>query len=115
MDALIIKPEWLDRILHNGKCLEIRGSKTKKRGKIALAESGSSLIKGTCTIETCTRVDEELWRVFKNDHQVNITYKELLQRYPHPHAWLLENVKEFKEPVKYNHPKGAVIWVKDVL
>ena len=31
------------------------------------------------------------------------------------HAWVLRNVKLTEEEWKYEHPKGAIIWVKDVM
>lgn len=115
MDALIIKPKWINKIFHESKCLEIRSSNTSKRGLIKLAESGSSLIKGECELYDSYPIeDEEHWKQLKEFHQVDISWIELLKRYKKPHAWVLINVKEYNTPVKYNHPKGAVIWVKDV-
>ena len=42
MDALIIRQPWLGLILSGKKTWEIRGSRTNKRGPIALIESGSA-------------------------------------------------------------------------
>ena len=39
----------------------------------------------------------------------------LKKRYKRPHAWVLRNVKLTEEEWKYEHPKGAIIWVKDVM
>ena len=50
MNGLIIKPEWIDKILSGKKTWEIRGNKTKIRGKIALIQSGTSEIYGTCEL-----------------------------------------------------------------
>lgn len=41
MDALIIKKQFLDKIFSGKKTWELRGSRTHKRGRIALIESGS--------------------------------------------------------------------------
>jgi hypothetical protein len=112
-DILIIKPKWLNKIFHNGKCLEIRGSNTTKRGAIELAESGTSLIRGCCELQHAYPIeDEEHWEQLKEFHQVDISWNELLKRYKHPYAWVFINVKEYKTPIQYIHPKGAVIWVK---
>ena len=46
MDGLIIKKEWLDMVFHKDKLIEVRSSNTKKRGRIALIESGSKKIIG---------------------------------------------------------------------
>lgn len=112
-DILIIKSKWLNKIFHNGKCLEIRSSNTSKRGIIELAESGTSLIRGRCELQRSYPIeDEEHWEQLKEFHQVDISYDELLKRYKHPYAWVFINVKEYETPFKYNHPKGAVVWVK---
>lgn len=113
MDILIIKQKWLNKILHNGKCLEIRGSNTTKRGLIGLAESGTSLVKGTCTLSNSFPIkNEDQWEELKELHQVDISWEELLKRYKHPFAWELRNIEAFKLPRPYKHPQGAVIWVK---
>jgi hypothetical protein len=31
--------------------------------------------------------------------------------YKKTYAWIFTNAVRFKEPVKYKHPQGAVIWV----
>lgn len=36
------------------------------------------------------------------------------ERYKNPHAWVLADVKPVEDVWYYNHPNGAVIWVKDV-
>ena len=41
-------------------------------------------------------------------------YKELKERYKNPHAWKLADVKPVEDVWYYDHPNGAVIWVKDV-
>lgn len=113
-DILIIKKKWLDKILNDYKCLEIRSSDTHKRGRIELAESGTSLIKGYCEIDNSYPIeDEEHWEQLRQFHQVDISWDELKKRYKHPYAWTLINVRKYETPIKYTHPKGAVIWVKE--
>lgn len=41
-------------------------------------------------------------------------YKDLKKRYPNPYAWVLEDVTPLDKEMYYKHPKGAVIWVKNV-
>lgn len=48
------------------------------------------------------------------NHCVDLSYKELKERYKNPHAWKLADVKPVEDVWYYDHPNGAVIWVKDV-
>ena len=49
--ALIIKKEWVDKILSGGKTWEMRSTKTTVTGVIGLIESGSGLLVGEATLE----------------------------------------------------------------
>ena len=109
MDALIVKQPWIDYILSGNKVWEIRGTKTKKRGKIELIKSGSGLVVGCCDIIDCVQLDYESFINSKDKHLISnlnvLPYKKTF-------AWVLSNPTRYKEPKKYNHPNGAIIWVK---
>jgi len=105
--GLIIKKEWLDKILDDGKMWEMRTTKTKIRGKIYLIESGTGLIVGETTILTCIHEPIEPNDMFVNQHMVKDV--ELLKKWKY--AWVLKDSKRYKEPIPYTHPQGAVIWV----
>jgi hypothetical protein len=110
MDCLIIKKKFLNLIFDNNKTWEIRGSKTNKVGKIGLIESGSKEIKGEANIVGCVGpLNKEELILNKDKHQVedvnNISYKKV-------YAWILKESVRYDVPKKYNHPNGAIIWVK---
>lgn len=114
MDGLIIKKKWLDLIFDENKVWEVRGCDTKKRGKIALIESGSGLIHGTTyLIHTATWCEAHRNDCYKY-HKLDNEGLSFIERYKEPHIWELRNSKRFKNPVPYKHPQGAVIWVKNV-
>lgn len=106
--GLIIRKEWLDKILNDGKHWEMRATHTNQRGLIKLIEAGSGLIMGECMIAGSHEVTEDLARQSFNAHQVS-DYN-LLKKWRY--AWRLCNVKKYEKPIPYKHPKGAVIWVK---
>ena len=112
MDILIIKPKWVEKIFCNNKIWEIRGSNTKKRGKIGISISGTSCIYGTANIVDSIELTETLWNLNKDKHQVDITWDELLRIYKNPYAWVLSDKNILDSPIHFNYPKGAVIWVK---
>ena len=109
MHGLIIKKEWLDKILDGSKIWEIRGHPTKRRGRIALIQSRSGTIVGTCDLI-------QVWGPLSgcemiNNYDCHYVPPATLE-YQLIYAWELRNVKAFKKPVPYKHPQGAVIWVK---
>lgn len=109
MDCLIIKKEFLDKIFSGHKTWEIRGSKTHKRGKIGLIQSGSGTIVGECELIGCSdELTIEHFLANKDKHQSSnnsLSYKKT-------YAWILKNAKKYEKPIKYKHPLGAIIWVK---
>lgn len=107
MKALIIKKEWLDKIFFENKTWEMRSRITKIRGKIQLIESGSGLIVGECFLVDSFKVPSADFNKHIDKHKVENT--NFLDKWNC--AWVLENAIKYKEPIKYNHPKGAVIWV----
>lgn len=114
MDGLIVKAPWINLELKGLKTWEIRGCDTHKRGRICLLESGTCRAGGEITLCDSIELTEELWNKNLGNHHVALTWKELIQRYKHPYAWVLENPEPYEENLTYEHPQGAAIWVKDV-
>lgn len=107
--ALIVKQPWVDLILSGEKTWEMRSKRTLIRGRIGLIEQGTGLIVGECDLThsglPLDKLDAECFHCF---HRVDDL--SLLEKWRHP--WHLENVKRYERPVKYDHPKGAVTWVR---
>ena len=111
LDCLIVKKQWLDLILDGKKILEIRGCRTGKRGLIGLIESGSGEIKGLVNINGCEELTKEQFESKREMHRIEkATYEDL--PYKRVFGWSMKNAVRFKNPVRYRHPQGAVIWVK---
>lgn len=108
MNALIIKQPYIDYILSGKKTWELRGSKTNIRGNIELIQSGSGLVVGCCEIVGCLELTLEDYQNNKDKH---LTCLENLP-YNKTYAWIIKNAKRYQTPRKYNHPNGAIIWVK---
>jgi hypothetical protein len=120
MNGLLVKKPWIGHILDNKKSWEIRGQKTSIRGEIALIESGTGKIKGTCNLidvkgplslnELTDSSNVNLGHFTEDQRQLHL--KNGLP-YKKTYAWVLKNVKKLPgDGVSYKHPQGAVIWVK---
>lgn len=111
--GLLIRQPFIDWILDGKKTWEIRGSATAVRGPIALLQSGSGTIVGTCEL-----IDVEgpltAKKLRANAKRLNEKASELgddLYYGDHTFAWVLAKARRLKKPVSYDHPPGAVIWV----
>lgn len=118
MDGLIIKPKWGELILNGLKSWEIRGSNTSHRGRHYLIESGTNKVYGEFDLVDSQPLTERDFYDNLLKHQLPNEYlynSDLLKRYKTPYRWAIENVEKYDEPIYYEHPQGAVIWVKDVI
>lgn len=107
MKGLIIKDPWITKILNGEKTWEIRGSRTKTRGTVALIKSKTGMIYGAVDIVDCIPLTFYEWHSNKEKHCVEYSAID----YEKPHAWVLENPKIYPEPIPYKHKPGCVIWV----
>lgn len=115
MNGLIIKKKWLALIISGKKTIEIRGSDTKKQNEtIYLLESGTHRVVATVVIRSTHPISCSNWSEERENHCVDISYADLKKRYKTPYAWVLTDVEPIEDIWFYDHPQGAVIWVKDV-
>lgn len=112
MRALLIRRPWIDKILDRKKTWEIRGSRTMIRGTIGLIASKSATVIGLCDLVDCiVPLTAEQYR--KNAKKAGMRPNEaVLGHYRQTYAWVMEKPRLLKRPVPYQHPSGAVIWVK---
>lgn len=115
VDGLIIKKKWLDLIVDGKKTIEIRGSDTNKQNEtIYLLESGTHRVVETVVISATHHISCSDWSEEREKHCVDISYADLKKRYKTTYAWVLTDVEPIEDVWFYDHPQGAVIWVKDV-
>ena len=89
--GLVVRRPWVDLIVDGVKTWELRGSATRIRGAIALIEAGTGTIVGTARL-------------------VGVEEGDL--PYAQTYAWVLRGARRLPSPVPYDHPSGAVIWVR---
>jgi len=107
MQGLIIDNPWITMILDGRKTWEMRSTPTKKRATIALIAKGSGLVYGIARVVGCRGPlsDDE---IKKYSHMHCVPF-ELIGKWRF--AWELSEVRVLRAPVRYAHPKGAVVWV----
>jgi hypothetical protein len=110
--ALLIRRPWIEMILDGKKTWEIRGSRTSVEGQIALVASGTGTVVGLCDLVDCVGpLTAEEFR--KNAKKAGMRPNEAtLGRYRQTYAWVMAKPRKLKHPVPYEHPSGAVIWVR---
>lgn len=110
--GLLVRRPHIDRILAGRKTWEIRGMRTEVRGPIALIQSGSGCIVGTCDI--CNVVGPlSLSELRRNARKAGVALGDISKLpYRKTYAWVLRRAKRFSRPRPYTHPSGAVIWVR---
>jgi len=108
--ALIVRAPHVDNILDNGKIIEIRSRKTNVRGRVGLIESGTGLIVGEVNIDGCSDSALTPKQMIDLSHLHQVDDLELLKKWRYP--WYLSNAIRYDQPIPYDHPKGAVIWVR---
>lgn len=110
--GFVVQEHWMNEILALAKDWELRGSKTNIRETVALIQSGTGLIVGT------VRISDSIGPLSKMELLTTIERHRVPAEdvpkitYANTHAWVLEDARRLKEPVQYQHPSGAVIWVK---
>lgn len=105
--ALLIRPTWVERILHDNKRWEMRSRATHIRGRIALASSGTGTLVGECRLVDCILPTHEELVANHRLHQVDDL--SILSKWRY--AWVLDDIIHYEQPLTYTHPQGAVIWV----
>lgn len=108
MRGLLIRSPHIEKILAGEKTWEMRSSRTEIRGRIALIKAGSGMIVGTATMYgSLPALTEDRWEDTRKFHGVEDL--ERLRKWKYP--WQLLDVIPLPDPIPYDHPKGAVIWV----
>lgn len=103
---LLIQKTWLNKILYEGKRVELRSKRTSVRGTIGLGWQGK--IYGKASLVDCFEVTSDWKQAHKHLHQCDDS--NLLEKYNY--AWVLSNVAVLEEGVEFHKPQGAVVWVK---
>jgi hypothetical protein len=112
--GLVIDRPYVDWILTGKKTWEIRGKATTRRGPIALIAKGTGTVVGTCNLID-VRGPLKLAELKANAKRQNRKPADItspLYYGNHTYAWVLSGARRLRTPIAYQHPSGAVVWVK---
>lgn len=104
--GLIIQQPWLDLILTGQKTMDLRSSDTQIRGEVAILHDGKiwGYVNLYDTVGPMTAAE-----IMNRELEHHVPYSKVGD---YDYGWLFKDVRVLKYPRKYNHPKGAQIWVK---
>lgn len=113
--ALVVKPEWAELLISGKKTWELRSCNTLKRGRVALAVSGTQELIGDISIVDSVKVMEQGRSLlplplekFEPFHRVSDL--SIIQ-YASVYAWIMENPIRYDSPKPFGYNQGAVVWV----
>ncbi len=107
--GLIIAQPWVELILSGRKYWEMRSTSTQFRGDFALIEKGTGHIVGLSKlIDVLEPLPPSELAATIGRHHVPYADKPELLKWNTP--WVLSGTRRIN-PVPYQHPQGAVIWV----
>ena len=126
--ALVIKQAWCEKIFQSTKTWELRGTGTKKRGRICIAQSKTSTLVGEVTLTDCLRVGRVEkgrlipWSSSTADKKNFVGAEEnwgkhcvedlSILKYGKVYAWVLEDKLAYEVPRPYDAKRGSVVWRK---
>ena len=110
MLGLLVRKEFIDKILRGEKTWEVRRTRTRVRGRIALVWGGK--VWGTVEIVDVVELPvEEMAR--RREHGVP---PEFVRAYGEGKerlfAWVLAHPRALDQPVDVPVPRGARVWIK---
>ncbi len=110
--GLIIDTPHIDHILSGRKSWEMRSTRTKTRGPVALIKKGSGAIFGIAyLVDSLGPLDTEQMLANQEKHLITPARVMSGEVSKWCHAWVFERPEMLPTPIPYRHPNGAVIWV----
>jgi hypothetical protein len=113
MKALIVDEPWISAILRGEKTWELRKTRCKLRGSIALIRKGSGHVVGVAEATDCLPPlgTREAYASAEPFHRVPPSDQKYSFAEGWRTPWVLANARPLPKAVPYKHPSGAVIWV----
>lgn len=112
--GLIVRDPYASQLLDGEKVWEIRGRPTQIRGPVVIVKQGSGRAFGTAElVRVLGPLDiDDLVGAPEVPEQERDELKRDGLPYRNTYAYVFTNPQRFESPVPYQHPNGAVTWVR---
>ena len=111
--TLLVKEPWVGLLLDGLKTWELRRTSTSVRGPVGLTPSGSGEIAGCAElVDVRGPFTAEELRSHWSQHMVDDEFLDEYAAGKPLYAWEFTKARRYDWPLDYEHPQGAVIWVK---
>jgi hypothetical protein len=112
--GLLVRDPYASQLLDGDKIWEIRGKATQIRGTVAIIKSGTGQVFGTVRLVRIlgplALEDLTSARELPPDEREGFRRDGL--PYTKTYAYVFSDPRWFDRPISYNHPSGAVTWVR---
>lgn len=110
MKALIIDEPWIGLILKGEKTWEMRSGPWKHRGLIGLIRKGSGQVVGVAELigNRPPLTSAKAYADAYPFHRIPMDRQPSALAGGWTTAWILQNARPLRQPIRYSHPKGAV-------
>lgn len=113
MKALIVDEPWMSYILKGEKTWEMRKTRCKIRGPVALIRKGSGQVVGVAEVADSLPPIASLavFAAAEPKHRIPPARQPRSFAEGWRNPWVLAKARPLQRAVSYRHPSGAVIWV----
>ena len=112
--GLLVRDPYATQLLNGEKIWEVRGKATQIRGPVVIIKSGTGRAYGTVrlirVLGPLALDDLIMARELPQEEREEFRHAGL--PYTKTYAYVFSDPQWFDRPISYNHPSGAVTWVR---
>jgi hypothetical protein len=112
--GLLVRDPYATQLLNGEKIWEIRGKATQIRGPVVIVKSGSGRAYGTVRLIRVLGplALDDLMMARELPEEEREAFRHSGLPYAKTYAYVFSDPQWFDRPISYNHPSGAVTWVR---
>ena len=104
---------YAEQIVKGEKVWELRSTNTQVRERVGIALVGTKTVIGDVRVVDSREVSRDELREYQDLHRVTPeSIERMFSVKKKCFAWILELPREYPNPVPYEHPQGAIVWIQ---